>query len=677
MGLLIVSTLFVGHVFSSGNEHRGEIRSVAFPLLSRAHGVAPRVQVYAAAPTITSITPDTLEPGGEATILGTGFHNQPGYNTVLVDGVPVHVKSASPTQLVIELPAGGFQCRQDRIVTVEVRVNRAPARADHPLRVAQYLELQQGQVVTSDEFGLGTCVELAQTGGRYLIGVVNAEHDDVSRGFMLQGREGRAAAPPILPSATDTGLVKLSSEKRAADASAARAGPAGTDGPAHVELLADERNRVRERRARGRMPPPRLAGVPAVPRPPPRVGDVDTMRMWKKWDDCSDHVDIAARAVYVGDHAIIYEDVAAPLARTMDDDFRHLGEEFDSVMWEIVTRTFGDPLALDSALDADGRVRMLFTPHVDTLNADVFGYVTTCDFYARDVGNQSSNEGEVFYAKVPPTTERRAAWLREVRPTAIHEVKHLASYAERLSRDGYPEYAWLEEGTAMIAEELYGRTFSGAGQGDNVGFVPGLACQYSWDVACAGVPYALGLSFETLYDYLYEPETWSPLKPGRKTYGAGWSLVRWAADLSQTSEAEFFSGITQNIFAHGAENLAQFTGRPFSELIVDWHVATALDDADGYIPSRPEHAMRSWNTRDVYRNLNQVDSGYYPREFPLQPRYRAFGPFVVQVSELPSASASFIEITGVQSATQLLGLRNADGSGLKDSTVRMFIARLQ
>jgi hypothetical protein len=358
----------------------------------------------------------------------------------------------------------------------------------------------------------------------------------------------------------------------------------------------------------------------------------------------------------------------------MDAEFRELGTEFEAEMWGIITRNFGDPLAMDPYLDRDGRVRMLFTQRLKKLKRGVLGFVTACDFYGTDT-YPSSNFGELFYATVPEVDSMKGPWLREARPTVLHEVKHLASYAEHFVREADPEVGWLEEATAMVAEEIYARRFSHLRQGSNASYADGVACAV--DSTCGGWPLVMEPNFYFLYEYLANAESLSPISGERHTYGSGWSLVRWATDLSPDPEATFLAAITRETAAYGSANLAMRLNRPFPELILDWHMATFLDDYSGFIPAAPEFSMRSWNTRDVYLGLSQHVRGYR-QKFPLQTNFKYFGDFQVRRAGLHSAGASFTKIGGPQAATQLLALTQYDGSGLPDDTaLRFAVARIR
>src|SRR5262249_25494952 len=89
-------------------------------------------------------------------------------------------------------------------------------------------------------------------------------------------------------------------------------------------------------------------------------------------DFCSSYRTIQATLVYAGAHAMSFEDRLAPLAGMMSTEYQALGQEFDNVMYPKLLANFGDPLALDSLLDGDGRIAMVFSPIVNTYGATGF-----------------------------------------------------------------------------------------------------------------------------------------------------------------------------------------------------------------------------------------------------------------------------------------------------------------
>src|SRR5690606_33394761 len=104
------------------------------------------------------------------------------------------------------------------------------------------------------------------------------------------------------------------------------------------------------------------------------------------------------------------------------------------------------------------------SPAVNTYLAGVAGFTSMCDQFPNDAGNTASNFGEIIYLYQPIVDATGYAnntpdnWYRTIRSTVVHELKHLASYAARIA-NGAPsqESVWLEEGTARLAEELWGR----------------------------------------------------------------------------------------------------------------------------------------------------------------------------------------------------------------------------
>ena len=198
------------------------------------------------------------------------------------------------------------------------------------------------------------------------------------------------------------------------------------------------------------------------------------------------------------------------------------------MMFPILARHFGDPLALDAQLDRDGRVAMLFTRFVNDSLPGVLGFVTSCNSFPR--GNPSfagSNEMELFYAQAPGQGVPPDTWRHNLRATIIHEVKHITSYGEKIARaaGGVPNYeeSWLEESTARLSEELYARTFSGARWRGNSDFATTVGCELS---RCDGRPLAMFKHYGTLANFFANVGDLSPLAGANDRnatfYASGW-----------------------------------------------------------------------------------------------------------------------------------------------------------
>ena len=111
--------------------------------------------------------------------------------------------------------------------------------------------------------------------------------------------------------------------------------------------------------------------------------------------------------VYAGSRAVALEDVAAPRARTMDADYRAMGDEFGRVQHPLLRDSIVDPLAMNGAMNGDGRVAILYTRFVNDPAANTAGYMNACNFYPKSTF-AASNENEVFYARVVTVTETPA-----------------------------------------------------------------------------------------------------------------------------------------------------------------------------------------------------------------------------------------------------------------------------
>src|SRR5690606_35884610 len=229
---------------------------------------------------------------------------------------------------------------------------------------------------------------------------------------------------------------------------------------------------------------------------------------------CYNFIQVTARVVYSGTRAVIFEDVDAPLATRIDSLYVKLGEEYDNTIHSIVTQYFGDPLALDATTDDNGRIYMLFSKVVNDFDHGAFAFVWGGDLFPRSQCNQS-NTAEILYGSVPTALSQEPfnfnissnAWYRYTRGTLIHEAKHIASFAERISRNRVPEEGWLEEGTGRLAEELLMRTIFGFTWKGNTTYAVGIRCAIELDdPACAGKPYGMWSAFVGLGDYLEQNE---------------------------------------------------------------------------------------------------------------------------------------------------------------------------
>ncbi|MFN2397790.1 MAG: Ig domain-containing protein [Gemmatimonadaceae bacterium] len=671
------------------------------------------------APQITGVTPALLLPGATGvTITGTNFSSTPVSNLVSIDGVTATVTAASPTQLTISLPAAGFACEATHNATVSVTVNGVAGTKPHPLQVARQIALVAGQTDLVLNPAQVRCNELSQTGGRYTVSVFNTSTTiGGAAAFQFRGAAATALAaasitmPPAVTNRQGMPLATVgrSSGQLSPDANLAERRELRRQASVHYKLM--EQNRdilkrtasplslLRQARQARTSSSQGLAlsttGASSMP-VSGNVGDTSSVKVPKirTTNFCSNDTTVRARTVYSGTRSIIVEDVNNPLAGAMDSYFQALGDEFDNVMFPILTANFGNPLALDAQLDNNGKLIMLFSNVVNGFGG-LAGFVVSCDFFPTSTFS-ASNVGEMFYAFAPNNSQSgfpqglpngeftKDNWRRVIRSTIIHEAKHITSFAERISRSAPSfEEIWLEEGTAFHAEELWARGVYGAAWKGNTGYQTSLYCDVRPTFPeCAGRPYVMFDHFAFMYDYLSSNETLSPLSVAGQGdftfYGSTWSLVRWTIDQYASSDAAFLQALTQEATRIGVGNLEARAGHTFSEILGFWSLANALDDSPGFAPGRAELTQPSWNTRDIFARMNQdfPGTGGFPRVFPLQPRQASFGSFSIDVPSLRSGTASYFEITGSQQSKQLIEVRS-QGGGDPPTTLRVGIVRVQ
>jgi hypothetical protein len=575
---------------------------------------------------------------------------------------------------------------KEAVVTVEVIMPCDPTGDGIALGVGESVVLTGSDV---------RCNELSAA-GRYLISVFNASSSAANvTGFTFRGTPAGASGEAALAAVShDPGPAGLRALDRATRAETS-----------HMRLLEANRRIAEELSARG---PAMNQAVSGSPEPAAAVsaGDIRTFRIPNLDGNnyCSDYISVTARAAYVGVKAVVWEDTLSPLKGTIDADWARLGQEVDQVMYPILVDYFGDPLIYNAARSGNGLVFMLFSRRVNNMEAAVAGFVFAGDFYPRGQdqhpqGCPSSDETEIFYARIPtlPGSEpvddpdyTVPQFMWSMRSTVIHEIKHLAAYARKIwnvhgtSASPNFEETWLEEATARLSEEFYARALFGYGQGENVKYEDSVWCEVRPHFPeCAPYPAVMQKHFGNLNSYLKAPEQLTPLGstgPGDASfYGSGWSLVRWAMDHSNTTEAAFSKAIVEEASLRGVANLVARTGHSFPEMLADWTLSLAVDDHPlGITPVRDRLTQPSWNLRGIYRGFN-ADFGNnvgtrYPTAWPLATR-NVSGAFTVTSSGLRGGSGSIFDLSAPPGG-QIVELQSATG-GVPAATLGLSIVRIQ
>jgi hypothetical protein len=625
-------------------------------------------------PTITSIAPASLSPGTTATISGSGFL-APSSNAVTVAGAAAAVVAASPTSLTITVPLTGLPCQSAQNAPVTVATVGGMATVSHPLVAATARTLAVGESFVTDASGSIGCNELP-AGGSYIVTVFNgATSPTTTARFDLRGTAGGSSAR--VPANQPVAVVPIPI-----------AAPAGgsTTRSAHMARLDEDRallERFGAPRRSARAPSYSRAGSVPVPL---AVGSTTTINYHYANCTAAGTTSITARVVYVGAHAVVLEDVAGPLAGTLDADLIAMADQFERVSYPLLLN-FGDPLAYDSKTDGNGHLVMLFTPRVNATGPSLLGFVTACDLYPvqTDPAVAGSNEGEIFYARAVTDTSStstslngRAEWLRQMPATLIHEAKHIISYAERLSRGATVfEQTWLEEGTAQIASELFGRTLHGNGWRGDAGYTPALWCEARPTMAgCAGGVLAMTNHFTFLANYLRNFQNKSILSGAedKDIYGSAWLFTRWLMDTyGGADEGTFLRSIVQSSTLTGAANVEAVTGKKFPQLLAEYSLMVAADN----LPNMAgPYVEPSWNLPDVLLGLS--DPGSQP-PVALSWRQNAGGSFAVTSRGLKGGGAALVRLdAGAPEATQLLDLRTSQSTPLTSaSPIGLAVLRIQ
>ena len=655
----------------------------------------------ALAPLITSVVPARIVPGVLVVIQGLRFGASAAANTLRVDGVPLTVTAASTTQLTAMLPAGTAPCVPSRTVALQVATAAGIGHASVVLQVAGRTTLAPGEAFVVTTAAAGACQELVFGDGEFLMTIAHAGTalGGGNVGASLRGR----VAPGVV---TGPSVVAAARAEPSATFAGAREDPAATRRSrqllhAHQTLLGESNTLLRA--ARTSVARDGGSGAdPALQLPPVngivtvRIPDLDSPTF------CSNFSAVGVRTVFAGTRVVILEDTtsmragAPTLARGMDAMIVALGQEIESAIWPILTR-FGDPLVMDSRLDANGRVAIILTPKLNAMRGGaVLGAVLSCDFFPR-AQLPSSNVGEVLYLQVPTTLDggfaigTRERWRWEIRSVVAHELKHVVSFAERIVRGQPLEELWLEEATARLAEELYARTLYAAPPRGDARYAATLRCEAreaGLPAGCGDTPRVMRAHVEGLYEFLSSPATRSPLGATAPTdvsfYGSGWALTRWAIDQSAQSESSILGALTTS-GQSGVANLESRIGLPWDVMLSLWSLAMLSDGNLAVPPSSPQLTFPSWDLSELFASLctdvGSCGSGgpttaLFGRIHPAQPVALGTGNFDLTFSEIAPGGFAAVRLSGtVSNSAQLIELRG--NGGPLPSTLRLSILRVR
>ncbi|GGJ21566.1 hypothetical protein [Deinococcus roseus] len=274
----------------------------------------------------------------------------------------------------------------------------------------------------------------------------------------------------------------------------------------------------------------------------PKVGDLCSYWVY----GTEDQVKVTTKMRYISPNAYWFVDQndAADLS---DAELAKFAKTFEEKLFLSDKKYFGSP----ADFDGNGKIKIVFSKEV--ANGGAFGYVYGADWYPDaeiyKAWEIHSNEGDIFYAATPssfePDISRSSMLSYDLPSTLVHELKHLIAGGQRFQADFPDEESWIEEASAVSAEEL-------SGYGTQMG-------DYARNMASVGM-----LSPQNVRVYLSDN---SQFDESRNFYGYNFLFIWRLAE--QVGHDKFWKTWTVSNAA-GKANLSKITGKSFADLMLDW-----------------------------------------------------------------------------------------------------------
>ncbi|MFL5599697.1 MAG: hypothetical protein ACJ78I_04805 [Gemmatimonadaceae bacterium] len=391
--------------------------------------------------------------------------------------------------------------------------------------------------------------------------------------------------------------------------------------------------------ARSRLSAQRTAQVSVAP--VPNVGDVISLKVPDANTDdlCSNYISTRATVASVSRRAILAVDTldGNPNLLFTQAVMDSITTEFDNVIYPTDSSYFHNP----TDIDANGHIILLFTGQVNKLTPPntpgsfVGGFFFAGDFFPpTDQGDgpltfcPQSNQREIFYLLSPDPTGkfgniRSTSSVRQgTRGTIAHEFQHMINAGNRYAAVCPPtcsfEATWLDEALAHFAEDAVGRV--------QRGFTDLQTLTYNDLIPC-NAPCSQGNDFNAFFFqnlarlsyWMVHPDQFSPTSKmadtSLATRGAGWALVRYAADNYSSSNPRALTRVLVTGPDTGVKNFAAATKTSMDTLTKGWLVSMYADHLG--IPNLdPEYEYRSYNFRSVMppvaRSVQNQQTATYP-----------------------------------------------------------------
>lgn len=545
-------------------------------------------------PELTSVPSSPVVSGDTIVVGGANFSAFVDRNVVTFSEIRGRVISVQPLELAVEVPP----CLPKRTVEVKVRIGELSTQG-LPLAVKRgstSLSLEAGEDIDLDaSLGL-SCVYLPSAPGVHYL-VVPHSTGTVAGGIYAYSLLG-LTTDGASPSAEERG-EEAAEEQAPWQIQQSRA-PSATGAQDRWEEQVRSLEGEAILRAHESSPvwEPRPAPASTARAVLPSLGDKRDFKVLNQTQGFEQGFDkVTATVRLVTEHSIVYVDDAAPANGFTTGELAQLAGEFDDPIHPAVTGTFG----MESDLDQNGRVIILLTPAVNRLTEPGSDGFVAGFFYGLDllVGQEGSNEGEIFYALVPDPDglvgppRSRSLVLNTVPAVLGHEFEHMVHFNQRILIGGASsqDALWLSEALAQMAEDLVGAAFETLGD-------PERAYQY-W----AG-------NWSRARRFLMEPSQVSVLasvSPGTLAErGAGWLLLK---QLSSQPELEGLLGMLVRSTRTGVDNLTVQAGRNWRDVMRDWVGSLYLDGTT--VPVRAGLRVPGVDLREI---LSDFDGSY-----PLKP----------------------------------------------------------
>ncbi len=349
------------------------------------------------------------------------------------------------------------------------------------------------------------------------------------------------------------------------------------------------------------------------------------------------------RVEAISERVIVVGDTANPSGGFTRADYEAFAREFDQLIHPTVTEYFSPPTDIDD----NGRVVVFFTAAVNEMSESeedgfVGGFFWVRDLVPQVLGCPASNEGEIFFLLVPDP-DGEASPIRHARDnvfdsavaTIAHEYQHLINAGRRLYINEAVglETTWLDEGLGHAAEELLFYAATGLEPRSNISFED-LTTSAMFDAINRFM--AQNLVRYGLYLEKITSESPTSGEDDLESRGATWAFLRYAADLSPLSDAEFFQ-LLVNSPQVGFDNLDSVLGRDAIDLVQDFGIGIYADDHVFALGQRFQQP--SWNFRSLLPQF-QAFSG-----FPLM--VETLGPAEPLSMTLLAGTSGYVEVQGI------------------------------